>query len=88
MEGTSGGQVIMGKRVEAVNVLQECFLKQSWVALTEKVDETGHSLGEWRAHTCAGDTWVAEDQQPCGWVEAEGGPLSARLWCLSRHLGC
>ena len=44
------------------------------MALMEKVDETGHSLGEWRAHTCAGDAWVAEEQQPCGWVEAEGGP--------------
>ena len=77
MEGTSGGQVVMGKRVEAVNFLQECFLKQSWVALTEKVDETGHSLGEWRAHTCAGDTWVAEDQQPVGGQRPRAA-LSAR----------
>lgn len=44
------------------------------MALTEKVDEVGHSLGKWRAHTCAGDAWVVEEQQPCGWVEAEGGP--------------
>lgn len=50
------------------------FLEAALVALMEKVDETGHSLGEWRAHTCAGDAWVAEEQQPCGWVEAEGGP--------------
>lgn len=71
MEGTSGGQVLMGKRVEAVNFLQECFLKQCWLALTEKVDETGHSLGEWRGHTCAGDAWVTEEQQPCGRVEAK-----------------